>query len=247
MKISIVSKDPRYLLVKELLSQKGFNAQILLPDEVENCDVVLLPVRKELDAFELKQLLSGIDKETVVLCGNDERVGSLFNGKIINYANFDDFVEANACLTAEATVSFLHGVTKDSVRGKRIFVSGYGRIGRVLSKILKALGSTVYAYARRDEVKEQMHIDGVISASMDNCIDCDIIINTVPSPIYSQDLIDKIPINTTIVELASSPYGFTSLERVIIAAGLPGKVLPKRAAIIVFDTIYNILSKAEKE
>ena len=247
MKINIVSRDKRYLLVKELLCQKGYEARICYSNEVDSCDVLLLSVRAELNDDELKEALSRIDKETVVLCGNDERIDRLFSGKIINYAVIDNFVLKNAYLTAEATVSFLHSTLNEGVAGKRIFVSGYGKIGKELARILKSLGAKVGVYARRKEVREAICKDGVIPLSLEECVSYDIIINTVPSVIYLSELIDKIPQSATIVELASHPYGFEKLDRVIFASGLPGKILSKSASFVVFDTVCDILSKMEKE
>ena len=247
MKINIVSNDTRYMLVCKSLCQKGIKAQICSPDAVDDCDFLLLSVRKELDFLELKQALSRINKETVVLCGNDERISKLFNGKIIDYSENRDFVEKNAYLTAEATVSFLHTVMGKCISGQEVFVAGYGRIGSALSKILTSLGASVYAFARREKYKTQMECDGVIPAPIDKCVSCDVIINTVPSIIFSSELISKIPTATIIIELASAPYGFESMDRVVLGAGLPGKILPRSGAEVIFDTIYNILSYNEQE
>ena len=247
MKINIVSKDPRYALVKEHLCRQGSVARVCLPCEIDECDCLLLSVKKELDISELELIFSRIKKETIVLCGSDERIDKLFNGKIINYSKNSDFVVKNAYLTAEATVSFLHSITKESFNKKRIFISGYGRIGKELCRILKALGSGVFCYARRQETREQMRLDGVNYAPIERCIECDIVINTVPSVIYYKELIDKIPKTTTIIELASLPYGFANMERVILGSGLPGKILTSSAADIIFDTICDILSLTKKE
>lgn len=245
MKINIVSTDPRYAFVSDRLSEKGIEAQLCAPRDVDACDFLLLSVKRELDDCQLKEILVKIDKETVVLCGSDERIGKLFGGKIINYSLGGDFVEKNAYLTAEATVSFLHSKLKDCICGKRVFVSGYGRIGRALCRILHSLGAEVFAYARRAEIKAQINEEGIINASLDRCIECEIVINTVPSVIYSYELISKIPRKALIVELASYPYGFAEMERVLIAGGLPGKILPVAAADAVLEAVLKIVSSSE--
>ena len=247
MKIDIVSTDQRYKVVCGLLCECGYDARICAPSEVGGADYLLLSVRKELSDGELKGVLSKISKETVVLCGDDERIDRLFNGKIIVYSNDSDFLLKNANLTAEATVSFLHSLIKDELRGRTVFVSGYGRIGRTLCKHLSEFGSSVFVYARRNEVRAQALKDGACPLSIDECVKADIIINTVPSPIFSKDLIEQIPKETFIVELASLPYGFESMERVVLASGLPGKILPIGAARAIFDTVTKILSQAETE
>lgn len=246
MKINIVSKDERYKLVNEHLCNEGICSKLCDVESVDKCDFLLLPLKDELENNELERLLLKIDKETVVLCGNNQKIYEMFEGKIIDYSN-DGFVIENAYLTAEAAVSFLHNLTKDTLKGKKVLVSGYGRIGKELCRILKAFGSTVFAYARREEVRMQMIKNGVAYIPLEKCAECDIILNTVPNVIYSSSLIDTIPHDTLIVELASQPYGFENMNRVILASGLPGKILPVGASFLVFDTVFNILSQMDKE
>jgi len=247
MKISIVSSDERYKIVSRLLRENGYDAEICAPDEVNGADFVILSVRKELTIGELKQVFSQTSKETVVLCGEDDRIDKLFKGKRVIYSQNGDFLEKNAVLTAEAAVSFLHNLIKEELKGKIVFVSGYGRIGRLLCGYLKALGSHVFAYARREEVREKMLMDGICPLSLEESVNADIILNTVPFPVFSEEITNKIPKDAVIVELASAPYGFENMERVTLATGLPGKILPKGAARAVYDTIAKILSEAEKE
>ena len=247
MKINIVSSDERYKLAKDLLNEKGYEARLCTPDNVDECNCLLLSVRRELSDDELEKVLTRITKETVVLCGDDERIEKLFDGKIINYSKDSDFLLQNARLTSEATVSFLHNCTKDELWGKTVFVSGYGRIGRELCRILKSLRCTVLAYARREDVRWKIQNDGVIPTKLCDCKNASIIINTVPCQIYTQEIIDEIPKDALIVELASKPYGFANMNRVILGSALPGKILPIGASKVVCDTVCKILSETEKE
>lgn len=247
MKISIVSSDKRYEAVCKMLRENGYVANICPPSRVDEADLLLLSVRKELSDSELGQLFSQVSKETVVLCGEDERISGLFNGKKIVYSQNCDFLQRNASLTAEATVSFLHALTKEELKSKVVFVSGYGRIGRRLCKCLRALDCYVFAYARREKVRCQMLSDGICPLSLEDAVKAHIIVNTVPSPIFSKELIEKIPKETYLVELASLPYGFEDMERVVIASGLPGKILPRGAAKAIYDTVSKVLSETVKE
>ena len=248
MRINIVSLDQRYKIVNELLCKDGYDAKICTPNEVEpaaNC--LILSVRRELTNSELEQVFSKINKETVVLCGDDDRIDKLFDGKRIVYSRDSDFLQKNANLTAEATVSFLHSLIKDELKERIVFVSGYGRIGRLICKNLYNLGCAVFAYARRKEIEEQILKDGICPLNLDQCVNADIIINTVPYPIYSKEIIDRIPKSTYIIELASYPYGFECMNRTVVASGLPGKLLPIGASRVIYDTITKILSEAETE
>ena len=243
MKINIVSYEDRYKIVCNRLCKDGFDARLCIPSSVDFCDFLLLSVRRELSYCELEEIFIKINEKTVVLCGDDNRIGMLFSGKIIDYSNYDDFLQKNAHLTAEATVSFIHSATKEALYGKKVFVSGYGRIGSELCDILKCLGAQVYANARRDSKHSEMERKGIFPSPICDSVSTDIIINTVPFPIFSKELIETIPKNTMIVELASQPYGFETMDRVTLCSGLPGKILPLSAASVICDTVISILSE----
>ena len=116
------------------------------------------------------------------------------------------------------------------------------RIAKKLCRILKALGALVYVFARRESVQEQIVADGYTCASVSFCKNCDIIINTVPAVIFTNDIISTIKSDAEIIELASAPYGFENMDRVKLASGLPGKILPLSASKIIYDTIVPYLS-----
>ena len=247
MKIRIVSADKRYIKVNELLLQRGYDSFISSYEDRCGCDCLLLSVRDELKDEQLRQLFQSIDKKTTVLCGNGERIKGYFSGKVIDYGKDSDFLLKNAVLTAEATLPYLYEATNASLFEKRIFVAGYGRIGKALCKLLKSMGMQVEAYARRAEVVAEMRDDGVAFADLSEGCRSEIIINTVPFKIFTGDIMARIPEDTQIIDLASAPYGFEDMTKVKIASGLPGKYLPVSASAAVFDTVCKSLSSNESE
>ena len=172
MKINIVSNDKRYIKVNELLLQKGYDSFICSYNQVDKCDCLLLPLRNELTEFELKEMLSSLDMSTIVLSGNKGRMEKYFSGTVIDYSSDEGFLQKNAILTAEATISYLHSVTNESLRGKKILITGYGRIAKALSGLLYAIGSCVFVYARREEVRAQIRKDGYIPIFLSNLGKC---------------------------------------------------------------------------
>ena len=242
MKICIVSNDKRYIKVNELLLSLGYDSFICSYDKVEECDCILLSVRQELSDEQLAKLFQNTRKGTLVLCGHGERVKNYFDGRVIDYGADCGFAQKNARLTAEATLPYLYELTSESVENKKIFITGYGKIGRELSKILKSLGADVFSYARRTEIKEQMIREGIAFADLNRAFEFDIIINTVPAKIFNIEAIEQIPKTTYLVELASAPYGFENMSRVHLASALPSRYLSTSASLAVFDTICKILS-----
>lgn len=247
MKICIVSSDKRYIKVNELLLQKGYDSFICSYENAIDCDCLLLSVRNELNEDQLTQLFKRINKKNLVLCGNSKKIKNYFGGRIIDYGQAEDFLLENARLTAEATLPYLYELTGESVMNKKVFVAGYGRIGRFLSQMLKSMGAIVSSYARRDEVKALMAREEITFAELDDAYKNDIVINTAPAKIFSQEVTENIPKSSYIVDLASAPYGFEDMTRVHIASALPGKYLQNSASAIVFDTIEKILSENRME
>lgn len=237
MKINIVSTDKRYMYLSQFLLSDGHDVKIVTYDQVDSCDALILPLRQESSDSQLKYMLKGIDSNTLVVSGYSDKIKELFDGVVFDYSGSEMLLQGNAYLTAEATIPVVLESTEKSINGMKLFVSGYGRIGKVLCRLFSSLGAKVFAYARRDEVKEEILADGYSYASIEYAPNCDLIINTAPAVIFSKQLIDEIPQSTTIVELASSPGGFESKERAVNASGLPGKVLPKSASKYIYDAI----------
>lgn len=237
MKINIVSTDKRYMYLSQLLLSDGHDVKITTCDRVDDCDALILPLRQESSDSQLEDMLKRIDSNTLVVSGYSDKIKELFDGMVFDYSGSEMLLQGNAYLTAEATIPVVLENTEKSLDGMKLFVSGYGRIGKILCRLFSSLGAKVFAYARRDEVKGEILADGYSYAAIEYAPKCDVIINTAPAVIYSKQLIDEIPTSSTIIELASYPGGFENTERVVKATGLPGKLLPKSASKHIYDAI----------
>jgi dipicolinate synthase subunit A len=78
-----------------------------------------------------------------------------------------------------------------------------------------------------------------------------IVFNTIPQMILNKELLKSINSNCIIIDIASKPGG-VDLDaakelgvKVISAMGLPGKIAPVTAAMVIRDTIYNIIEELE--
>lgn len=98
-----------------------------------------------------------------------------------------------------------------TLHGCNALVLGYGRIGRVLSKILDAFGAKVSVCARRYESLAWIHAMGLNEMNMctlaDNISGFDVIFNTVPSIILDKQLLRRVNKKALIIDLASKPGG----------------------------------------
>ena len=174
-----------------------------------------------------------------------------------DYCENECFTLQNAFLTAEGAVDLAMKSTDKALRYSECAVIGYGRIGKALSEMLKHLGSDITVWARRDDAlalarenklkTEKIYDnDGSFSKLSKGM---DIIFNTVPERILSNELLISIPQNTVLIELASAPGGFDpdiAIQcelKFIDGRGLPGKYAPMSAGRILSDTILQHLKQ----
>ena len=80
----------------------------------------------------------------------------------------------------------------------------------------------------------------------------DIIINTVPHIILTEQKLEYVKKETLLIDLASNPGGIDKKAikdrnlKFVWALSLPGKVAPTTSAEFIKNTIYNILREIYK-
>ena len=62
----------------------------------------------------------------------------------------EEFVVLNAIATAEGTIQIAMEETQRTIHGTKTLIMGFGRVGKVLSKMLHGIGSEVYCEARKN-------------------------------------------------------------------------------------------------
>lgn len=76
-----------------------------------------------------------------------------------------------------------------------------------------------------------------------------VVFNTIPEMILDKEMLEFVENDCIIIDLASKPGGVDVDAakdlgiKVISALGLPGKVAPVTAAMVIRDTIYNIIEE----
>ena len=171
---------------------------------------------------------------------------------IFDYSTREEFAVANAVPTGEGAVETAMLEYDGTVNNSRCLVTGYGRIGRVLSDMLCGLGADVTVSARNLKDIEFIKAKGFHAVFTSNIIGkYDIIFNTIPCMIFDAHTLAKTASNALVIDLASMPGGvdFRAAERLgikaIHALSLPGKVAPKTSGIIIKNAVYNIIREAK--
>lgn len=142
---------------------------------------------------------------------------------------------AYAIPTAEGAIEIAMSETPITLHLSRCLVLGYGRIGKILSKMLAGIGAKVTVEARKFADLALIEGHGYEAIHMndlkENIGGFDVIFNTIPSMVLDEDTLKKIRKDTLVIDLASKPGGvdFEAAKqlgiRVIWALSLPGKVI----------------------
>ena len=210
---------------------------------------------------EISELISKSKKEIYLLGGRfSPYLKGIIQNSNIRYTDYYDdevLTVKNAYLTAEGALNLAMTAFKGSIMRSKCAILGYGRIGRALCEMLKYFGANITVFARKDEAlvwAEQAgaHISKIGSqgrAHIEGLADFQIVFNTVPERIISNETLLEMPPNTLLIELASMPGGFDPDiaeqcdVRYIDGGGLPGKYAPEAAGRIVGETVIKYLKK----
>ncbi len=207
--------------------------------------------------ISFEELFLNIDKKCVVFAGKcNERIISVAKKheiKVIDVLCLDEFVIANAYLTAESAVGVAMNELHYSIKEYPILVMGYGRIGKSLCHILKAMGCSVFASARKKNDLLWIRAFGysaIDTSKIDDVIgSCRLIFNTIPANVLDEDKLSLVNKESLIIDLASKPGGVnfeaakTRGINVIWALALPGKKLYISSGRAEAEAILSIIDE----
>ena len=148
----------------------------------------------------------------------------------------------NARLTAEAALLLVRTRTEASLQNHSCAVLGWGRIAKCLAPMLRAAGARVLVCARGIEALAEAESLGFRTCPLrDYRVREDLVFNTVPARVLTPDRLTGG--RSLWVELASAPGGLPEQPPlpVLDGASLPGRILPRSAAEILYQGILRNL------
>ena len=244
----VMGKEPRqeylYLLLKERGEEvwNGENAVL------ENMDVILLPIPETAKYMEL--LWEKLQKnQTVFGCHFPAQMikeAPSRGIRFIDYMKLEGIAYENAIATAEGAIAEAILMSPVNLQGSYSLITGYGRCGEILASKCIALGSQVTVLERKKQGRSKAKAYGCQAYSFDDSVvfeKYDFVFNTVPCPVIGRDIIEKLPRDVTIIDIASKPGGvdFDSClqmkRKVKHSLGIPGKYAPKTSALILLEAI----------
>ena len=181
--------------------------------------------------------------------------------RVTDYYDKEVLQLRNAYITAEAALMTAMELTDRTLRDTSVAVLGYGRIGKYLARLLRALGADVTVCARREESLFEAAAEGCHPLLMTEsdpmggltplCRDHPILFNTVPAHILPRDLLMSLRPDTLLIDLASAPFGVSDRDireaaaktglRYLRAPSLPGSYAPRDAGRAIAECILGML------
>ena len=279
--VAVIGGDKRLYYLYEALKEDGCfvtgyalacptgQNESTLEESLDGSDAVILPYPLSPDGVFLNtpterklplcELFSAISQRGIrhVFAGavknQTKSLAEVYGLNLYDYGSDEALMLKNALCTVEGALGILISELPITLSGSLFTVLGYGRIGRIMSQRLKALGAEVNAVARKSRDHAAMYRDGVRAFGYER-LDAAIngaaaVINTVPAEILDANALSGISRDTLILDLASSPGGVDREaasrlgKHVIWALSLPGKSAPKSAAMIIKDTVGEVLGK----
>lgn len=199
-------------------------------------------------------------RENQILIGgkipeNIFKLGNVYKIKVIDYFTREELTVLNSIPTAEGAIEIAMREMPITLHSSKCLVLGFGRIGKILSNMLRGIGAEVFAEARKHEDLAWIKAYGYNVVKLNELKDAvrgkNIIFNTIPYEILSYDVLSNIGKDALIIDLASAPGGVNTKMaeilgiKVITALSLPGKVAPESAGDMIKVTVENILSELE--
>ena len=155
----------------------------------------------------------------------------------------------NSVPTAEGAIAIAMNHLDVTLCGASVCVTGFGRIGKTLCRMLHALGAHVTAVSRKEGDLALSELYGCracdYKALPAYAGEFDVILNTVPETVITEPCLAGLKKGAFVIDLASKPGGVDSDAalchgvQVIAALSLPGKVAPVTAGRIIADCLHR--------
>ena len=230
--IVLLAGDARARALLHLLQAKGKKAAHLsacrsveaLKAEIANAGTLVLPVPLSRDGVHLSGSGEACILLSDVLCALQKGQRGFGGGfsdahraameaagaTAVDFLKDESFVLKNAAFTAQGALRLLLEHTSEPLQNLPVLVTGFGKVGKATSALLKSVGCRVTVAARNEAQRTEARLSGC-------------------ARIFSAQALSQFAEGTLFLELASAPFGAEEKEvralglHHIPAAALPGK------------------------
>lgn len=235
MNFMIYGDDCRHAILSEMLTDAGWSRKA--PADL----LILSP--KEHFAFYTDVL-----KENAIIWGGPASdADSLAAAGYKKAAQSAAFRTKNSVYTAEGALALAITESSFAICESRVFVLGYGFLGKECSRLFGALGADITVYSKEPEEIALADRDGFRALPLEqlSALDGTLLLNTIPFPV-----LDNLPVSANdtpalLIELASIPCCTHEIPgiRSLPAGALPSRFSPYSAAKLIFEEIENQFRK----
>lgn len=235
-----------------------------LYEVIDKSKYIILPLPETRDAVHLyspfsstttvfdKKIFNFLKEKTVF---GDLKKFTEYTGEIrfYDYAKTEEFQIINAVPTAEGAIKIAMDEKNESLLGCNCIITGFGRIGKVLAHRLKNFGVNITVASRNSEELAWAEALGYHYICLSNLVNeinnYDLIFNTIPNVILTKEILSKCKKSVFMIDVASNPGGIDQKAaedlklNYIHALGIPGKMFPKSAAGIIYNSIQKIIKE----
>lgn len=190
---------------------------------------------------KLEPLLEQLPK-TVTVFGGNLNQPELTGYKTVDFLQDPLYLAENAAITAHCAIKLALARLPVTLDGCHVLVIGWGRIGKCLSALLKAMGAKVTVAARKEADRAMVRALGYDAEDPARLsfglMRYRVIFNTVPAPVLDADKAGHCRQDCLKIDLASV-LGIAG-DGVIWARGLPGKDAPETSGNLIARTAIRL-------
>lgn len=237
--ISVIGGDMRQLTLARELKSEGYAVMLYgfdtesgglcteeNPDAAFDADIIVLPVPVSFDGdtvnmpfakekLSMETLIERINPTSLVFGGRIQKTAAdALEKRGIAFRDYmlrEELAVKNAIPTAEGAVEIAMSELPITLNGSKCLVLGYGKVGKILAKMLFGIGAQTYVEARKyaDLAMIESHgCEAIPLCELKNRIcEFDVIFNTVPAVILTEDILSNVNKDALVIDLASKPGG----------------------------------------
>ena len=247
--ILVVTNDKRMTYVADELSEFFNVIQYDVDVEIKSIKYAVLPFK--IQGNDVERLVNQLPDDCVIFTPVMRSFLVGLPQKIEIIMDADEIAIYNSIPTAEGTIYYIMENTEHTIHGANIHVIGAGRCGETLAKSLRGLGANVSISSRNPAAAARLFESGINVVKTDKNVlgEADVIINTVPALILTDEKLQYIKKGAYVADIATTPGGidFKAAETLGIKAellpALPGVVAPKTAASYLVQFIKRKMNE----
>lgn len=225
------------------LAMRGLTVADVPSDEVTHL-VLGVPCRTE--KKELEALLKKLSEDVRIFGGFLDRE-ELRGYRCEDLLKDQEYLAQNAAITAHCALGILLEKLPVTLTDCPVLILGWGRIGKCLAQLLKALGAEVVVAVRSDAQRAMIRALGYEAEPLPMPAYIlprfRAVFNTAPAPVLSKEALGHCRPGCLKIELASVP-GMEGTD-IIDARGLPGRLAPESSGRLIARTVLRLCARKE--